>query len=115
MLVVGHQFQDFESDSEHLFTADLTDVRATYPFDTRSFLRLTIQYADRERNQDNYLYPVDSRSRDLGAQLLYSYKVNAATRFFIGYSDSGFQNDDYNSIEYTNRTFFAKFSYAWLP
>ena len=115
LIDVGHQFQDFESDNEHLFTADLTDVRATYQFDTRSFLRLTIQYADRERNQDNYLYPVDSRSRDLGAQLLYSYKVNAATRFFIGYSDSGFQNDDYNSIEYTNRTFFAKFSYAWLP
>ena len=78
-------------------------------------MRLTIQYTDRERNQDNYLYPTEGRSRDLGAQLLYSYKVNAATRFFIGYSDSGFQNDDYNSIEYTNRTFFAKFSYAWLP
>ena len=115
LLDVGHQFQDFESDREHLFSANLTDVRATYQFDTRSFLRLTIQYADRERNQDNYLYPIKGRSRDLGAQLLYSYKVNAATRFFFGYSDSGFQNDDYNSIEYTNRTFFAKFSYAWLP
>ena len=115
LLDVGHQFQDFESDREHLFSANLTDVRATYQFDTRSFLRLTIQYADRERNQDNYLYPIEGRSRDLGAQLLYSYKVNAATRFFFGYSDSGFQNDDYNSIEYTNRTFFAKFSYAWLP
>ena len=115
LLDIGHQFQDFESDREHLFSANLTDVRATYQFDTRSFLRLTIQYADRERNQDNYLYPIEGRSRDLGAQLLYSYKVNAATRFFFGYSDSGFQNDDYNSIEYTNRTFFAKFSYAWLP
>ena len=115
LLDVRHQFQDFESDREHLFSANLTDVRATYQFDTRSFLRLTIQYADRERNQDNYLYPIEGRSRDLGAQLLYSYKVNAATRFFFGYSDSGFQNDDYNSIEYTNRTFFAKFSYAWLP
>ena len=115
LLDVEHQFQDFESDREHLFSANLTDVRATYQFDTRSFLRLTIQYTDRERNQDNYLYPIEGRSRDLGAQLLYSYKVNAATRFFFGYSDSGFQNDDYNSIEYTNRTFFAKFSYAWLP
>ncbi len=115
LLDVGHQFQDFESDSEHLFTANLTDVQATYQFDTRSFLRLTIQYTDRERNQDNYLYPIQGQFRDLGAQLLYSYKVNAATRFFIGYSDSGFQNNDYNSIEYTNRTFFAKFSYAWLP
>ena len=82
---------------------------------SRSFLRLTLQYSDRERNQENYLFPVDKQSRDLGAQLLYSYKVNAATRFFVGYSDSGFQDDVYDSIEYTNRTFFAKFSYAWQP
>ncbi|MEE3144311.1 MAG: DUF5916 domain-containing protein, partial [Pseudomonadota bacterium] len=64
LLDVEHQFQDFESDREHLFSANLTDVRATYQFDTRSFLRLTIQYADRERNQDNYLYPIEGRSQD---------------------------------------------------
>lgn len=112
---LSHQLQEFESEGKPLFTANLTDLRATYQFDVRSFIRLTIQYADRERNIDNYVRAVDKRSRDLGSQLLYSYKVNAATRFFIGYSDNGFQNDIYNSIEYTNRTFFAKFSYAWQP
>ena len=115
LLDVSHQYQDFESDGRDLFTANLTDLRTTYQFNARSFLRLTLQYSDRERNQENYLFPVDKQSRDLGAQLLYSYKVNAATRFFVGYSDSGFQDDVYDSIEYTNRTFFAKFSYAWQP
>lgn len=112
---VGHQFQDFESNGEHLFTANLTDIRATYQFDARSFLRLIVQYEDRERNESNYTFDVDSRSRKLGTQLLYSYRVNAATRFFIGYSDTGFEDDIYDSLEYTNRTFFAKFSYAWQP
>lgn len=115
LLDLRHQFQDFESNGDQLFTANLTDIRATYQFDARSFIRLTVQYEDRERNQSNYNFPVDSRSRDLGTQLLYSYRVNAATRFFIGYSDTGFEDDIYNSLEYTNRTFFAKFSYAWQP
>ena len=110
-----HQLQEFESDSKPLFRANLTDLRATYQFDARSFVRLTVQYADRERNVENYIRVVDATSKNLGAQLLYSYKLNAATRFFLGYSDKGFQNDIYDSIEYTNRTFFAKFSYAWQP
>ena len=115
LLDIGHQYQDFESNSANLFTANLTDIRATYQFDSRSFLRLTVQYEDRERNKDNYIFPVDGRTRELGTQLLYSYRVNAATRFFIGYSDTGFEDDRYSSLEYTNRTFFAKFSYAWQP
>jgi hypothetical protein len=41
--------------------------------------------------------------------------LKSATRFFIGYSGTGIENDVYDSIEATNRTFFAKFSYAWLP
>ncbi len=110
-----HQLQEFESDRKHLFKANLTDLRATYQFDARSFVRLTVQYADRERNVENYIQVVDASSKNLGTQLLYSYKLNAATRFFVGYSDQGFQNDIYDSIEYTNRTFFAKFSYAWQP
>lgn len=114
-LNLSHQFQEFESQGQSLFTANLTDLRATYQFDARSFIRITVQYSDRERNVDNYVRAVDKISRDLGSQLLYSYKVNAATRFFIGYSDTGFQDDTYDSIEYTNRTFFAKFSYAWQP
>ena len=48
-------------------------------------------------------------------QLLYSYKLNPQTLFYLGYSDAGFQNDSLNTIETSNRTVFAKFSYAWLP
>ena len=74
-----------------------------------------MQHDDRDRNQDLYTFPVQSRSRELTTQLLYSYRVNAATRFFVGYSDAGFRDDSQDSIYQTNRTFFAKFSYAWQP
>lgn len=107
--------QQFDVDGGRLFNAELTDAEFTYQFSARSFLRFTAQYIDRDRDPSLYLRPVQSRSRELTSQLLYSYKVNAATRFFVGYSDAGFQDDSLQSIEQTNRTFFAKFSYAWQP
>lgn len=114
-LNLTHQLQQFDVDGGRLFTANLTDFRTTYQFNAHSFLRFTVQYGDNERNQELYTDPVQAEYKQLSTQLLYSYKLNAATRFFIGYSDEGFQNDSYDSIEPTNRTLFAKFSYAWLP
>jgi len=114
-LDLDHTLQQFDVDGGRLFTANLTDLKTTYQFSARSFLRFTLQYTDNKRNQDLYISPVQARSKQLTTQLLYSYRVSAATRFFIGYSDAGFQNDTYDAIEKTNRTIFAKFSYAWLP
>lgn len=107
--------QYFDVDGGRLFEASLTDAELTYQFNNRSFVRFTAQYTDNDRNPDLYIRAVQSRSKELTTQLLYSYKVNAATRFFVGYSDAGFQNDRLESIEQTNRTLFAKFSYAWQP
>lgn len=107
--------QEFDVDGGRLFNAALTDAEITYQFSNLSFLRFTAQYTDNERNPDLYLRPVQRRNKELSTQLLYSYRVNAATRFFIGYSDAGFQNDRLDRIEQTNRTLFAKFSYAWQP
>ncbi|MEQ8315686.1 MAG: DUF5916 domain-containing protein [Gammaproteobacteria bacterium] len=114
-LNLDHTWQEFDVDGGRLFTANLTSFRTTYQFNNNSFLRVILQYDDRDRNQDLYTFPVESRSRELTTQLLYSYRVNAATRFFVGYSDAGFQDDSQDSIYQTNRTFFAKFSYAWQP
>lgn len=111
----NHTLQQFDVDGGRLFTANLTDLRTTYQFNARSFLRLTVQYRDTERDQDLYSNPVNEQRKQLTTQLLYSYKLNPATRFFIGYSDDGFQDDNYSSIEPTKRTLFAKFSYAWQP
>lgn len=114
-LNLQHTYQTFDVSGGRLFTANLTELRSTYQFSTRSFLRLILQYGDTEREQSLYIRPVQSRYKDLTTQLLYSYKLSAQTLFFIGYSDSGFQNDGLNSIETSSRTVFAKFSYAWHP
>lgn len=114
-LDLEHIYQTFDVSGGRLFTANLTELRSTYQFSTRSFVRLILQYGDTEREQALYIRPVQSRYKELTTQLLYSYKLSAQTLFFIGYSDSGFQNDGLNSIETNSRTVFAKFSYAWQP
>jgi hypothetical protein len=114
-LDLSHTYQTFDVSGGRLFTANLTELRSTYQFSTRSFLRLILQSSENERDQSLYIRPVQSRYKDLTTQLLYSYKFSARTLFFIGYSDSGFQDDSLNSIETNSRTVFAKFSYAWQP
>ena len=101
-------------EKEQLFTANLSDFRATYQFDQRQFLRLILVYSDIERNQENYTFDVDARSKSLGTQLLYSYKINPLTKFFLGYSDSAYQDDELTSVTKDQRSIFMKFSYAWL-
>lgn len=115
-LKLRHTHRKMEADNQHLFTARLTDMRLTYQFNVRSFLRLAVIYRDITRNQDNYLFDtVDENYESLATQLLYSYKVNPQTLFFLGYSDHGFQDDNLSRIRKDEKAVFAKFSYAWQP
>ncbi|MCP3673019.1 MAG: hypothetical protein GY829_00915, partial [Gammaproteobacteria bacterium] len=98
-----------------LFMANLLDARLIYQFSVQSFLRLVVQYNDIERNQSLYVDSVDAESRSLGTQLLYSYKINPQTVFFLGYSDSAYQDDHYNRLLKTDKSLFLKVSYAWSP
>ncbi|MBN2418337.1 MAG: carbohydrate binding family 9 domain-containing protein [Deltaproteobacteria bacterium] len=110
---IKHNYQEMKVEGQKLYTSNLSDLRFTYQFTVRSFLRVTLQYSNIRRNGALYLFDIDKRSRDLTTQILYSYKINPQTRFFIGYSDTGYQDDDMNRIYKTNRTLFTKCSYAW--
>lgn len=111
---VEHTYVDFDAENQDLFSANLTDLRVTYQFDQRQLLRLTLAYTDIVRNQSNYIDTVDSEYRDYGYQLLYSYKVNPLTKFFLGYSESAFETDDLDKLVVNGRAVFMKVSYAWL-
>ncbi|MGI9257961.1 MAG: DUF5916 domain-containing protein [Gammaproteobacteria bacterium] len=100
---------------EQIFDAAVHDVRLTWQFSRRSFLRLTTQFRDTERNPAVYVDEVDARSKRVGRQLLYSYKINPQTVFFLGYSDNHVDDDDLSGLEETDRTWFAKIGYAWTP
>lgn len=112
---VDYTYSELDSANQSLFVANLIDTRITYQFDPRQFLRLIVAFSDIQRNADNYVVEVDEKSRNLGFQLLYSYKVNPLTKFFLGYSQSAFDNDDINKLVVDNQSLFMKLSYAWLP
>ncbi|MGB5354893.1 MAG: hypothetical protein WBM54_14870, partial [Woeseia sp.] len=65
--------------------------------------------------QDQYIETVVAKRRGLGRQLLYSYKLNPQTVFFLGYSDNLLEDDDLTDMITTDRTVFMKVGYAWLP
>ncbi len=99
----------------NIFDAKVYDVRLTWQFSVRSFIRLTTQIQDVERNPDEYIDAVDARTQDVGRQLLYSYKVNPQTVFFLGYSDALIDDDDLSGLTTTDRIWFMKIGYAWMP
>lgn len=96
-----------------LFDAAVSELRATWQFDRRSYLRLITQNFQVDRNPTLYGFPVDARERDLANQLLFAYKVNPQTVVFVGYSD-GYYAVDQDPLEQQQRTYFLKMSYAWL-
>jgi hypothetical protein len=99
-----------------VYKARLADLRLTWQFNVRSFVRLTLQGSDTERNVSQYIDPAtvpSDASRD--AQLLYSYKLNPQTVFYVGYSTNQLEDETTGRIEPTGRTAFLKVSYAWTP
>jgi hypothetical protein len=99
-----------------IFDAALTDLRLTWQFNVRSFVRLTLQGQDIERNVAEYANPLtDPHTETLASQLLYSYKLNPQTVLFAGYSDNHIDDMLTGDLEKTGRTFFFKLSYAWTP
>jgi Domain of unknown function (DUF5916)/Carbohydrate family 9 binding domain-like len=116
LLRVQHTGVRFDMpDGDSIFDADLTDLRVTWQFNVRSFLRFTMQRQLVERNVAVFVAPdTEAETLTVGTQLLYSYKVNPQTVLYLGYSDNHLDDDELVDLTRTDRTFFAKLSYAWL-
>lgn len=115
---VNYNYSQLDVENGRLFTAHQSDIRLGYQFDMRSILKLVVQYTDISRDVDLYSYDddedrPDAKSRDFSTQLIYSYKINSQTLFFLGYSDGGYQDDNLDQLVRDQRTVFTKFSYAW--
>jgi hypothetical protein len=103
-------------DGRRIFDAQLGDYRLTWQFNVRSFLRFTVQHQHVKRNLEAFIaQDVDGHTLNRGSQLLYSYKVNPQTVFFLGYSDNHIDNDELADWVRTDRTLFVKLAYAWVP
>ncbi|MCU0293081.1 MAG: carbohydrate binding family 9 domain-containing protein [Thermoanaerobaculaceae bacterium] len=113
-LTVDDVFEDLDVSGGRLYRANLLQMKAVYQLNTRAFVRLIVQYLDLRRNLDLYLDPPDSAvEREVFSQLMFSYKLNPQTVFFLGYSDSRGE-EDHIAMMLKSRTVFAKIGYAWL-
>ncbi|RDX37309.1 hydrolase [Kangiella sp. HD9-110m-PIT-SAG07] len=105
---------DFTINDQPLFDAVISNLNTSYHFDDKSYLRLIVRYSDIDYNTAFYSNP-DQVEKELrvSRQLLYTYKWNPRTAFYIGYSDNGFEDNRVSQFEKTGRTIFTKFSYAF--
>jgi hypothetical protein len=108
-----HTYNTLDVAGGRLFTAHVPEARIVYQHDPRTLFRAILQYTDVRRTPLLYAEPADAVSRNFSTQLLFSYKVNAQTALFVGYSDTHLGTSQY-ALTLANRTIFAKAGYAWL-
>jgi hypothetical protein len=110
----SHTYQRLDTlGGEEIYTVNLAQSRIQYMFTSRAFVRAILQYQWLHQNPLVYEQEVPEDSQDLFTQFLFSYKLNARTVIFAGYSDNslGFQQ---SGLVRTDRTFFIKLGYAWV-
>ena len=110
---------------DRLFTAQVERMRATYTFNPRMFVRAIVQ--NERTNRDLALYgcppptpevpepPCDftQHSGALATQLLFAYKLNWQTVFYVGGGNLDEVTGQEGDFLPSNRQFFAKVSYAF--
>jgi hypothetical protein len=111
---LSHNLERVSVPAGRVFTANLTQGRFVYYLGTRAFARVILQYLDLDQNPALYAQPVEAHTKHLFSQLLFSYKVNPQTVVFLGYSDNA-QGTQSLALTRTDRTFFVKLGYAWVP
>jgi len=117
-ITAGHDYERLSLGGRTIYTANLTQGRFIYNFSVRAFVRAIVQYQALRQNPDMYASPVDSSSKTVFTQFLFSYKLNPRTVLFLGYSDNALGgNFDASAlgrvaIVRTDRTFFLKVSFA---
>ena len=105
LTLITSRLHDPRSDNL-VFDVKIFRTFTTYQFTNRLLLRNIMEY--------------NTLSRTLGANLLFTYRVNAGTVFFIGYDDHYEQENLLDAVRYpttalrrTNRAFFTKLSYLF--
>ncbi len=114
---IDHTYEYLSFAGARIYSANLIQSRLVYQFTTRALARCIVQLTDVDFNRSAYrpeLQPdVPSGSARLLLQLLGSYKVNAQTVVYVGYSDVA-RGRHPHLVRPRDRTVFAKLGYAWL-
>jgi hypothetical protein len=110
-LTLDDSYEMLDVEGGRLFDANVLELRATWQFDLRMFVRVVSQYFTVDRDPSIYSFEVPEHEENLFNQLLLSYKINPQTVFFAGYSDSSF-GDPSVDLKRADRTLFVKLGYA---
>ena len=111
-LSFDHTFERLNVDEGRLYTANISQMTAVYQFNVRAFFRSILQYVDYEYTTDLYTFDIEPEYRHFFAQLLFSYKINPWTVFYLGYTNNFQGSREFDLIQ-RDRTFFVKLGYAW--
>ena len=103
---------DAGGDRQRLFTAEIARLKATYTFNSRTFVRAIGQYVETTRDPSLYHFAVDDKEGAFSASFLLAYKLNWQSVVFVGYGDNRALADD-NTYQRQDRQFFLKVSYAF--
>ncbi len=115
LVSASHIFNVLDVDGGRLFTAHIPEVRTVYQVNTRALVRVILQYTDIQRTTALYASSdTEAHSRDVFSQWLFSYTVNPQTVLYMGYADS-YEGAAAFGLTRTERSFFLKVGYAWLP
>ena len=95
-----------------LFTAQVERLRATWSFNSRSFLRAIGQYVETRRDTALFTFATSQRSASFSGSALFAYKLNWQTVLYAGYGDEYAYSAATDQLEPSGRQLFAKLSYA---
>ncbi len=110
---LDHTYRRLTVDEGELFTANLTQLKLTYQLNLRMLARVILQRTAIDRDPTLFVDDVEASTERLLTQLLLSYKLNPQTVLFLGYTENGTGNQEFD-LTRINRTFFLKVGYAWV-
>jgi hypothetical protein len=117
-LIASRRWLDVDTgagDEARLFTATVQRIKATYTFNSRSYLRLIGQR--QAQHQDPALYgfvpPIPEKSEAIQYSALFAYKINWQSVLFFGYGNNSEWSPVTTDLEPSSRSFFLKLSYAF--
>jgi len=112
-LSLDHTWERMEVEAGRLYTANVSQLTATYQVNRRITARMILQNVDHDYAEKLYHDGRGSGARHLFTQALLSYVVNPRTVVYLGYSDNavGIAQSD---LVRTDRTIFLKLGYAWV-
>lgn len=103
-------FERLNVSGGRLYTANLYDLRLTWNFNSRTFVRVIGQEQDIRRNVSLYPAGTASRTCTLATQWLFGYELNPWTSLYAGFTN-GYLATGNAGLGQQQRTFFVKASY----